>query len=645
MCGICGKINLKGEPIDRGLIGQMCSVLSHRGPDDEGIYLDGYIGLGHRRLSIIDLAGGHQPLSNEDGMIWIVYNGEIYNFPELKAQLLSRGHQFTTLSDTEVIVHAYEEYGFSCVSKFNGMFAFAIWDERKKTLFLARDRLGIKPLYYYLDSEKFLFASEIKSILVDSSVPRKIDYKGLNNFFTFCHAVAPDTIYSGIKKLLPGHFLIYQDGKARIEEYWDVLSTDYGNGLNGLTDDSPKHKPNPLNPFKKSADSEEEYAEEVYRLLQTSVRRQLISDVPLGVFLSGGIDSSAIVGLMSQVASHPVNTFSVGFEIGGAYNELADAAIVAKRFETEHHELVVKEANLVELLNKLVYHYDEPFGDAACFPTYLVSEFARQSVKVALSGEGGDELFGGYRRYSAERFSKYYQKLPIFLRDGFIRKLANSIPRSRRLKKAIASMSVKEPEVRYASWLVVFSDEMKRELFSAEINEFTKALDSFEVYRKYYYKKDGDLIDRLLYTDEKTWLVDTYLEKTDKASMAVGLEVRVPFLDHELVEFAATIPSKYKIKGFTKKYILKKAMRGLLPESVIKKPKHGFSVPTDPWFRGKLKDYVFEVLFDNKARGRGYFNYPYIEKLYREHLDGKEVYDFHLWLLLNFELWHRKFMD
>jgi asparagine synthase (glutamine-hydrolysing) len=407
----------------------------------------------------------------------------------------------------------------------------------------------------------------------------------------------------------------------------------------------------PLNPLQKSVD---EYAEEVYRLLQTSVRRQLISDVPLGVFLSGGIDSSAITGLMSQMVEKPVNTFSVGFEIGGAYNELADAAIVAKRFGTEHHELVVKEANLVELLNKLVYHYDEPFGDAACFPTYLVSEFARKSVKVVLSGEGGDELFGGYRRYSAERFSKYYQKLPIFLRDGFIRKLVNSIPRSRRLKKAITSMSVEEPDVRYASWLVVFSDEMKRELFTAEINEVISNFDSFEVYRKYYNRRqppapfikgDGELIDRLLYTDQKTWLVDTYLEKTDKASMAVGLEARVPFLDHELVEFAATIPSKYKIKGFTKKYILKKAMRGLLPESVIKKPKHGFSVPTDPWFRGKLKEYVFEVLFDSQTRKRGYFNYPYIEKLYREHLDGKEVYDFHLWLLLNFELWHRTFMD
>lgn len=636
MCGICGKINLKGEPIDKGLIYEMCSVLSHRGPDDEGLYLDGNIGLGHRRLSIIDLAGGHQPLSNEDGAIWIVYNGEIYNFLELKAQLLSRGHQFTTLSDTEVIVHAYEEYGFSCVSKFNGMFAFAIWDKRKKILFIARDRLGIKPLYYYLDSEKFLFASELKGILADSSVPRKIDYKGLNNFFTFCHAVAPDTIYSGIKKLLPGHFLIYQDGKAclspndgrqvRIEEYWDVL--------NGT---EPVHYESRL--------SEAEYAEEVYRLLQTSVRRRLISDVPLGVFLSGGIDSSAIVGLMSQMVSQPVNTFSVGFEIGGAYNELADAAIVAKHFGTEHHELLVKEANLVELLNKLVYHYDEPFGDAACFPTYLVSEFARKSVKVALSGEGGDELFGGYRRYSAERFSQYYQKLPTFLRDGFIRKLVSSIPRFRRLKKAIAAMSVKEPEVRYASWLVVFSDEMKRELFTAELNELIKELDSFEVYRKYYNEKDGDLIDRLLYTDEKTWLVDTYLEKVDKASMAVSLEARVPFLDHQLVEFAATIPSKYKIKGFTMKYILKKAMRGLLPESVIKKPKHGFSVPTDPWFRGKLKEYVFEVLFDSQARKRGYFNYPYIEKLYREHLDGKEVYDFHLWLLLNFELWHRTFMD
>ncbi len=643
MCGICGVYNFRdNQPVQEQLLQRMCDAIGHRGPDDEGIYTDGNIGLGNRRLSIIDLATGHQPMSNEacaeqgrsDGSVWVVHNGEIYNYRELMGALKARGHRFSTASDPEVIVHAYEEYGIECVHRLTGMFAFAIYDRRPTAggksprLFLARDRLGIKPLYYYLDGRRLIFASEIKAILADSSVPRQINYKGLNNFFTYGHAVAPDTIYQGIKKLLPGHYLRCDNGEIQVKEYWD-LYPDEGQG-------------------NEAAESltEAGYADRVYELLQDSVRYRLVSDVPLGAFLSGGIDSSTVVGLMSTLMDQPVKTFSVGFEIGGAYSELDDARLVAEYFKTDHHELRVKSSELVDALQKLVYQYDEPFGDAACFPTYLVSKFARDYVKVALTGEGGDEIFGGYRRYLAERLSPLYQSLPLFLREKVVAKAVHSLPRFRRLKKAVSAMSVPSPDVRYGSWLTVFDDEMKMELFSAQVQELTRRYDSFEVYRRYYNRNGSlDLLGKLMYTDLKTWLPDTYLEKTDKASMAVGLEARVPFLDHQLVEFAAQMPSRYKINGLTTKYILKKAMRRLLPKSVLRKRKHGFAVPTDPWFRGELKDFVFEILMDERTRSRGYFDFDYIEKLYKLHDSGKEVYDSQLWLLLNFELWHRGFMD
>jgi asparagine synthase (glutamine-hydrolysing) len=601
----------------------MNSSLLHRGPDDEGFFVEGSIGLGNRRLSIIDLRRGKQPIFNEEKSIVITFNGEIYNYPELRQELIRRGHHFYTDSDTEVIVHLYEDDDVHCLDKLNGMFAFALWDLRKNRLFLARDRLGIKPLYYYLDGEKLVFASEIKAILVDESIERKIDPKGLINYFTFGHSVAPVTIYQGIKKLLPGHYLLYEDGRVVIEQYWDV----------------------PLDTTQEDR-GEAYYKAKVLELLSRSVQRRMIADVPIGALLSGGIDSSAVVALMSRVSDRPVQTFSVGFEFGETYNELDDARIVARHFRTDHHELLLKDRDLVQVLQKLVYHYDEPFGDPAAFPTYLVSEFARQYVKVTLTGEGGDEIFGGYRRYSIERFASYYQILPTFLRDNFIQKFVGCLPRLRRLKKTLNTLSITNPPIRYGSWLTVFSDEMKWQLFNAQLTAILEGLDAFEVYKRYYQRASGKpLLDKVMYVDQKTWLPDTYLEKVDKASMAVSLETRVPFLDHELVEFTAAIPAKYKIRGFKTKYILKQAMKGILPESTLHKPKHGFAVPTDPWFRGKLKDFVWEVLFDPKTRSRGYFNFNYIKKLYKAHEQGKEVYDKHLWLLLVFELWHRRFLD
>ncbi len=597
--------------------------MEHRGPDGEGYFVEDNIGIANRRLSIIDLAKGDQPIFSEDKGIVIVFNGELYNYPELRQELIRKGHRFYTDSDTEVIVHLYEDEGIQCLNKLNAMFTFALWDRKKKSLLIARDRLGIKPLYYYQDHKKLVFASEIKAILADSSIARKIEPKGVVNYFTFGHSVAPDTMYQDIKKLLPGHYLIYQNGLITTASYWDIPC-------------SMTHEDR----------GEAFYRTRVAELLAQSVKRQMIADVPVGALLSGGVDSSTVVGLMSRVSDRPIRTFSVGFEFGKIYNELEDARKVATHFGTDHHELLLKDKDLVEVLQKLVYHYDEPFGDAAAFPTYLVCEFARKLVKVVLTGEGGDEIFGGYRRYSIERLAPYYQLLPKFVRNGLVQPIVAPLPRLRRLKKSIRTLGIADPVVRYGSWLAVFTNDMRQQLFEAQFNQRLQGFDAFDVYKKYYPPANGHpLIEKAMYVDQKTWLPDTYLEKVDKASMAVSLEARVPLLDHELVEFAATIPAKYKIHGFETKYILKRAVAGLLPENILRKPKHGFAVPTDPWFRGELKEFVWQVLFDSKTQARGYFNSQYIEKLYKDHDSGRGVYDTQLWLLLVFELWHRRFLD
>jgi asparagine synthase (glutamine-hydrolysing) len=601
----------------------MSKALAHRGPDDEGTYIGGPVGLGNRRLSIIDLELGHQPMSNRSDKAWIVYNGEIYNFPSLRQALQAKGYPFVTNSDTEVILAAYELFDLECLQRLQGMFAFAIWDGDKRRLFLARDRLGIKPLYYYLDGEKIIFASEIKALLCDPEVPRELDLKGLFNFFAYGHAVAPDTIYRGIKKLLPGHYLICQgDGQWRLNQYWD--------------------SPHP--------NDEEDRGEDYYRtgieeFLGRAVSSHLLSDVPLGAFLSGGIDSSAVVAFMNRTMDRPVTTFSVGFSGPSSFNELDDARFVSKYFGTEHYEITLTEEDLIKTLETLVYHYDEPYGDAAGLPTYLVSRLARQYVKVVLTGEGSDELFGGYRRYSAERFSPSFLLLPPFFRQDVLRGLMNLMPRLRRTKKALAAMNVPDPVERYGSWLLVFDAPLLEDLFHPDLIGVLKDYDPFWTYRIHYPRGNAERLNRILYVDQKTWLVDGYLEKVDKAAMAVGLEARVPFLDHRLVEFVASVPSKYKIKGWTTKYILKKVLKGILPARILGKRKHGFSVPIDPWFRGKLRSYVQEILLDPKTLNRGIFKRKTIEHLFQDHLRGKEIYDTHLWLILNFELWHRRFMD
>ncbi len=627
MCGICGKFDIT-ERVERSLLEEMCASISHRGPDDQGVYLGSSIGLGNRRLSIIDLSpAGHMPMSTDSGKSWITYNGEVYNYRELRAELEKYGYRFRSNTDTEVVLNAYHKWGPDCLSRFNGMFALAIWDEEEQKLFLARDRLGIKPLYYYYDGARIIFASEIKAILQDHKVPRELSQEGIINYFTFGHSMAPRTIFKNIHKLLPGHYMMcLPEGESKLQlkirRYWAPP-------IPGQSKDAGKKY----------------YTEGIYHLLRESVRKRLISDVPLGVFLSGGIDSSIVTSLMSSIDQSPVKTFSIGFTTGGAaYNELDDARIVARHFDTEHHEILLDENDLTQALTTLVYHYDEPFGDAANFPTYLLSRFTKEHVTVSLSGEGGDETFGGYRRYVVENLIARYPALVGLLSNRMMRNFFFNIPRLNRWYKMAEDLRVRDGAERYANWLSVFNKEMRAELFGGQPMELPD-FDPLDIYHRLYTGNGAHGVDRMLYTDQQTLLPDTFLEKVDKASMAVGLEVRVPFLDHELVEFAATIPAKYKVRGLSTKSILKKAFLSCLPPQTLRKRKHGFTPPVDPWFRNKLNGFVKDVLFDSRARSRGLFDHDYIQKLYNWHIEGRGYYHWHLWLLTVFELWCQRFLD
>lgn len=630
VCGIYGRLTLSGSeiPNDAETARNGLDRIHHRGPDEGGEWQGDGVFLGSRRLSIIDIAGGCQPIWNEDNTLCIVYNGELYNFQELRREMESKGHRFQTRSDTEVVLHAYEEWGAECLRRFNGMFAFAIWSRRNRSLFLARDRIGEKPLYYFRDGQRLVFGSEIKSIVADPTIPRELNLKGLVNFLAFNHAVAPETIYRSIFKLLPGHFLIACGDDLRVVQYWDV------------GDEAPAVE---------RGMSEEEHAGQVLKLLDDSVRRRMVADVPVGAFLSGGVDSSAVVALMRRHASGPIKTFSLGFAIGGAYNELSDARRVAEFLGTEHHELNVQHVDLVDTLWKLVYHYDEPFGDPAGFPVYLLSRYARKYVKVVLAGDGGDELFGGYRRYAADQFSSLYQGLPGAFTRNFLPSLAEKLPRLRRIKRTLQTLPLSDPARRYASWLEVFTPDLRSALLQPHLLNEIDGYDPMWPYPHYYWRLSGgtasDHLNRVMYVDVKTWLADAFMEKIDKATMACSLEARLPILDHRLVEYAFQIPGHHKIRGWSTKRVFKHAVRDLLPSGVLQKRKHGFAVPTDPWFRGELKEFMFDILMDHQTQSRGFFNKEVVERLWREHVSGRHVWDAQLWLLLNFELWARTYLD
>jgi asparagine synthase (glutamine-hydrolysing) len=610
---------------DAALVKRMCDAIVHRGPDDEGQYVDKNVGIGMRRLSIIDLGGGHQPMSNEDGTVWIVFNGEIYNHRQLREELTSRGHRFATRADTEAIIHAYEEWGERCPEKLNGMFGFAIWDSNKQLLLLARDRIGIKPLYYYYSPEKFVFASELKSLLQDRSVPRRVDLSALDTFLTFEYIPAPMSIFEGVRKLPAGHTLVWRDGEISVKQYWDV--------------DGVERAVEPASA-----------CEELRSLLEDAVRIRLMSDVPLGAFLSGGIDSSSIVAHMARIVDRPVKTFSIGFK-DSSYNELEYAREVARQYRTEHYEFIL-EPDIVELTDKLVHFLDEPFGDFSIFPTYLVSKMARQHVTVVLSGDGGDELFAGYETYKADRLAQRYSRIPDLVRRAVIQPFVEALPPTSKKKGLINKAKrfvegAQYPEdLGHVRWMIFLADEEKRRLYSHDVLSSLNGNDAADFVRRHFRRAaSGDPLNRQLYVDIKTYLVDDILVKVDRMSMATSLEARVPFLDHRVVEFAARLPSSLKLYNGESKWILKQAMGDLLPPKIQRRGKEGFSIPIKNWLKNELRPLMLEVLSPANIKRSGFFDPQEVQRLVDEHLRNVENHSHRLWALMMFGIWHDTYLN
>jgi asparagine synthase (glutamine-hydrolysing) len=616
MCGIAGIFALGDKPVDHEEVKRMCDIIVHRGPDDAGFYCADRVSLGMRRLSIIDLATGHQPVRNEDGSVWVVFNGEIYNFKELREDLKYRGHLFYTSTDTEVIAHLYEERGAGCVEKLRGMFAFAVWDERNQSLFLARDRLGVKPLYYAESDGRLIFASELKALLGLPCIERRLNWRALGYLLASQQTPENQSIIEGVKKLEPGHFLIARPGqKPQVECYWDLrFEPDYGRG-------------------------EEYFIERLRELLTESVRLRLISDVPLGAFLSGGIDSSSVVATMARLTNGPVKTFSIGFK-ENRYNELDHARIVAKRFGTDHHELIL-EPDALSIIDEIVWHLDEPLGDASCIPTYMVSKLAARHVKVVLSGDGGDEIFAGYEKYVVEANDRRVH-VPAPLRKAF-GLAASLMPIGMKGRNFVYHYSLSGAE-RYLDSIALFPNDDIKTLLRPETLELIGGPCDRQWQRDALLRRNSDWLSGAQYIDIKSYLPLDILTKVDRMSMAHSIEAREPLLDHKLVEFAATIPSELKLRAGVTKHVFKQAMRGILPEPIIDRPKQGFAVPLEHWFRGQLSTFVRDLLLSTRSRQRGIFNINHIEKLLKIHENGRRR-DTELWLLISFELWCRTFLD
>jgi asparagine synthase (glutamine-hydrolysing) len=623
VCGIAGLIGRAEEAIEGSQVHRMCQTIVHRGPDDEGIYTNGPVGLGMRRLSIIDLSGGHQPIHNEDKTVWLVFNGEIYNFPELRRELEARGHHFYTNTDTEMIVHLYEEMGADCVKKLRGMFAVALYDERKRSLLLARDRLGKKPLHYALHQGRLFFGSEIKTILAVAPELADVDHEGLLQYFYFGYIPDPYTAFAQIRKLPPGHVMEYANGKMEIRQYWDV----------------PKYGTHPTM-------SEEECLQELERRLEEAVRIRLISDVPLGALLSGGVDSSIVVALMSRVSSSPVKTFSIGFR-AEQFNEAEYARLVARHFATEHHELTL-DPNLEETLLYLSGMLEEPFGDSSMLPTYYVSRMAREHVTVALSGDGGDELFAGYDRYLVAMERRKFDHVPRWLGQLYREQLHERIPAGVYGKNLAWNASL-SPRDRYIDGVSYFPAlHREKSLFSREFIESAKSLpDPLKQWQEYYDEAPAsDTLSRLMYLDVKTYLAGDILTKVDRMSMATSLEVRVPMLDHEFVEWVASLPVDWKFRTGTRKYILKKLAERLgIPSQLLHRRKQGFQLPLVDWMRSEMKDQFLRVLLEPRTLQRGYFKPEAVRALVDEHARGRRNRSGMLWRMLVLELWHRNFME
>lgn len=624
MCGIAGFLepNPALTAIERrDVIQRMCDVIAHRGPDDEGFYVDGGLALGMRRLSIIDLATGHQPISNEDGSVWIVFNGEIYNYAELRTGLLQRGHQFRTNSDTETIVHLYEELGDRCVEKLRGMFGFAIWDAREQKLLLARDRLGKKPLHYAQLGGGLVFGSEIKSLLQFPSMKREANLESVSDFLSFGYVPEPQTAFRGIHKLLPGHTLSFKNGHVSTRCYWDFK-------YNG---DSAPYK------------DERTYIEELRHEIDEAVRIRLMGEVPLGAFLSGGIDSSTVVGTMAGLMEQPVKTFSIGFS-EASFDELEFARLTAQRFNTNHHEFIVT-PDVCRLVEEIVWHHDEPFADVSSIPMYVVSKMAREHVTVVLSGDGGDEVFAGYERYAIHKRREVFERIPGAARRGLMLPLSHSLPHLTPGKNYLRNIAL-DPAARYVDSLAFFDEKAKRRLLSDATARLLRQHDSTAAFRQLFnVSTSPDRIDHLIYLDSKTYLPGDILAKVDRMSMAHSIETRAPLLDHKLIEYVQTIPGSLKLHGMETKHILKRAVAGLVPDEIIHRPKKGFSVPIRQWFKRELKDLLHDTLSDQRTRERGLLNPRAVRALVNEHQLGRRDHAQQLWGLLTLELWHRAFID
>ena len=629
MCGIVGAVHLESGSANEKLVRRMCALISRRGPDDDGFFFDGQVGLGMRRLAIIDVNSGRQPVFNEDRTVAVVFNGEIYNYQELREGLLKRGHVLTSHSDTECIVHLYEDFGEDYVTHLRGMFTIALWDLRQKKLLLARDRFGIKPLYYWQDGGDLYFGSELKCLLAVDRYERQMDLQSVSDFFTFKYVPGPRTIYRGIAELPPGHTAVWKSGEFTTRRYWQLkFSTDHN----------------------KSVDY---YREGLLHHLEEAVRLHLVSEVPLGSFLSGGIDSSAIVALMAKICPGNVKTFTVGFGEGqpGA-DERPYARTVAELFKTDHSECVYDnpQTQVESILPLMLEAFDEPFADSSMIPNYLVCQAARQWVTVAMSGIGGDELFAGYERYRGALAANTYQRLPGVLRHS-LHALIHSLPQwdmtglwIDRMKRFVDGAALPLPE-RYQQYLSAFTEPDKACLFSQDfLNELKKAYVGSAELAMHKVEQCRDPLEWILLTDMETYLPDDELRKADRLSMWHSLEVRVPFLDHKLVEFVATIPSHLKLKGWEKKHILIKSLEGILPDSILRRRKQGFSIPLGAWLRGPLRELMRANLCGEALRDLGFFNVQAVERMLDEHDRGVRNYETQLWTLMIFAIWHRTYM-
>jgi asparagine synthase (glutamine-hydrolysing) len=623
MCGICGVYEFKGDPVDPDLVGRMTSAMAHRGPDGSGRHVSRNIGLGHRRLSIIDIEGGAQPLTNEDGSLHVIFNGEIYNFIELREELEKKGHVFKTRSDTEVILHGYEEWGLDCVSVFNGIFAFALWDENRQRLFLARDHLGVKPLYYVTIDNRFLFASEIKSLLADAQCPREVNMKGLAQLFTLRYVPSPETLFSRIKKLPPGHFMVVGEGGFEIKRYWN------------------------WKPQIENRRDEQELVEAYGELLEDAVRLQMRSDVPVGLFLSSGIDSGALLAIMSKYAGKPVHTFTIGFEDGESSNENDDARRMAERFGADHSEMIVGPEDYAKYYDRYLWDLEEPVGNETAAAFHFVSLIASRKVKVALTGQGADEPWAGYHRYIGIKLSQFYSRLPSFLTEHVFGGMAELFVKNERLTRGALALHERDVLTRFVKVYSFYSSSMKEKLFQPWVKEqiAPNGLEARQALRRLQADVEQlDPLTQMLYIDTRANLPDDLLMVADKTAMANSLEARVPFLDYRLVEFIETLPPNLKLRGFEGKYLHKKAIEQWLPKEAVYRKKKGFSNPIQDWLRARMRRYVGDCLLSDRAAIRKYFDQGYIRELLAAHEGDRQNYLRHIYLLISFELWHQTFI-